>query len=377
MFARPPATFATRHSPAAAAKAAAATTGMAGKPWVHACFARAAPFKAMVSVLSPLLSELPLDFVAGSAPQMRVERMSSTPVAFVALVAEAPFFARLAVRRSCQVAVSMPTLVKICKHIGADDLLELLYYGDERVDPRLELRVTRGSAATSFALRTMRISGDALAIPAMAFAAQATMSAAAFRGAVDAFGDLSDSVWLSVYPGGLYVHGSGDAGEVRTLVPAGEDDGGEAEGPVAVLRRCDEGAAVQLPVMLTYLMHFAAAAALSPHVQISVAPDVPLRVRFPLRGAAGETGAGGHVDFYMAPRELGDEQPPPLPLPPAKRARRATEAEGAREGNAGEGAGEGEAVAGEGVKAAEGAEGEAEVEGAKEEGGVVDWLFGE
>ena len=145
----------------------------------------------------------------------------------------------------------------------------------------------------------MDIEAEQLAIPDTNYKATVKMGAAEFQRIIRDMQILGDTCTIAVSKEGIRFSGTGTIGTGNILIRqnAAVDD---EKRQVIV----DMEEPVELQFALRYLNFFCKAAPLSDQVILSMSPDVPMIVEFPIQDV-------GYVKYYLAPKideDGGDEE---------------------------------------------------------------------
>jgi len=141
----------------------------------------------------------------------------------------------------------------------------------------------------------MEIENEALGIPDTPYKCTVQMPAGEFQRIVRDLQVLGDSCTISVTKEGVRFTVAGSIGTGNILTRAQDSDKDEEKVVI------DMEEPVELSFALRYLNFFTKATALSKQVIISMSPDVPVVVEYPIDDI-------GYVKFYLAPKiDEGDE----------------------------------------------------------------------
>jgi proliferating cell nuclear antigen len=136
-----------------------------------------------------------------------------------------------------------------------------------------------------------------LQIPDTEYKSTITMPSAEFQRIIRDLQVLGESCTISTSKEGIKFSVAGDIGSGSVLV---KSTGGDEKGKGKVEIVMNEE--VELSFALRYLNFFAKATPLSDHVILSMSPDLPMVIDFPI-------GEAGRLAFYLAPKieEDGEE----------------------------------------------------------------------
>jgi proliferating cell nuclear antigen len=137
----------------------------------------------------------------------------------------------------------------------------------------------------------MDIESEQLGIPDTEYACKIQMSAKAFKKIISDLQVMGDTATISCGKEGIRFSVSGSIGSGNILLKANEDSE-KAEENVVI----DMDEPVELNFALRYLNFFTKATPLSKTVIISMSPDVPVVVEYPIEEDT------GYVKYYLAPK---------------------------------------------------------------------------
>jgi proliferating cell nuclear antigen len=135
----------------------------------------------------------------------------------------------------------------------------------------------------------MDIESEQLGIPDTPYKCSIQMSAEEFQRIVRDLQVLGDTCTISCGKEGVRFSVSGAIGNGNILIRANESENEEEATRITMEEP------VELNFALRYLNFFTKATKLSKQVQISMSPDVPVVVEYPIE-------AGGGIKFYLAPK---------------------------------------------------------------------------
>ena len=142
----------------------------------------------------------------------------------------------------------------------------------------------------------MEIDAETLAIPDTPYKATVKMPSAEFQRIIRDLQVLGDTCTIAVTKEGIRFSVSGSIGTGNILIRQNVSSEKESEHVVV-----DMEEPVELNFALRYLNFFAKATPLSDQVVISMNPDVPMVVEYPIEEV-------GYVKFYLAPKIEEEEE---------------------------------------------------------------------
>ena len=137
----------------------------------------------------------------------------------------------------------------------------------------------------------MEIDSDRLGIPDTEYKTTIRMPSGEFQRIIRDLQVLGDTCVISVSKEGVRFSVSGDLGTGNVLVRANK--GVDKDEKDQVVIEMDEP--VELTFALRYLAFFTKATTLGPTVVISMSPDVPVVIEYPIEQI-------GHIKYYLAPK---------------------------------------------------------------------------
>ena len=143
-------------------------------------------------------------------------------------------------------------------------------------------------------LALMDINDDQLGIPDCEYKCTVRMPSNEFQRIVRDMMTLGDTCVISCTKEGIRFSVNGDLGTGNVLIRANATD--KEEDQVII----DMEEPVELTFALRYLNLFTKATSLGPAVVISMSPDVPIVIEYPIDEI-------GHVKYYLAPKIEEDE----------------------------------------------------------------------
>ena len=147
-------------------------------------------------------------------------------------------------------------------------------------------------------LKLMEIDAEQLGIPDTPYKCNIKMPSDEFQRIIRDLQVIGDTCTISCTKEGVRFSVSGAIGTGNILIRSKASDKDDEQVVI------DMEEPVELNFALRYLNFFTKATALSASVQISMSPEVPVVVQYPI-------GEIGHVKFYLAPKieENGDDEP--------------------------------------------------------------------
>merc|ERR1719219_1674920 len=190
--------------------------------------------------------------------------------------------------RTYQMGIHLEHLNKVLKCMGAKDELTLKYKdGADEVD--FVFTSTDQEKVSHFSLKLMEIDSEHLGIPETEYKTTVQMSSAEFQRICRDLAVLGDTLTISVNKDNVQFCVNGEVGKGEMTVKAStatdEMEGTDID--------CEEP--VTQTFAMRYLNFFTKATVLSKCVQLSMSPEVPLMVEYPVDEI-------GYVRYYLAPK---------------------------------------------------------------------------
>merc|ERR1719189_2671377 len=189
----------------------------------------------------------------------------------------------------CQLGIHLSHLNKILKCMGTKDEVEIKYkQGND--EGEFVFRSPDEEKVSHFSLKLMDIDSEHLGIPDTEYKAKVAMSSREFQRICRDLAVLGDTLTIGVSKDNIQFSVSGEIGKGEMTLRTGQM--GDEEDTATVID-CME------PVVQTfamrYLNFFTKATVLSKTVTLSLSPEVPLMVEYPVDDV-------GYVRYYLAPK---------------------------------------------------------------------------
>lgn len=143
---------------------------------------------------------------------------------------------------------------------------------------------------SEFDLKLMAIESEHLGIPDTEYKCNVKMPSSEFQRIIRDIGVLGDACTISVTKEGITFSGSGDLGTGHIMLK--HNTAVDKEDDAIVI---DMQEPVSLNFALRYLLLFTKATGLGPVVTLSMSPDIPVVVEYPIEN-------WGSVRYYLAPK---------------------------------------------------------------------------
>lgn len=215
--------------------------------------------------------------------------MDSSHVSLCALTMRSDGFDHYRCDKTKSLGINTLNLSKLLKCAGNEDVITLK--AEEGSDClNLVFEANNQEKISEFELKLMDIDAEHLGIPDTTYECNVRMPSAEFQRIIRDLGVLGDTCTISVTKEGIRFSSAGDLGKGTIMLKHHTAVDKEEEAVVI-----DMQAPVELNFALRYLTLFTKATALGPTVTISMSPDVPIVVQYPIENM-------GSVSFYLAPK---------------------------------------------------------------------------
>merc|ERR1719189_2072259 len=219
---------------------------------------------------------------------LSLQAMDSSHVSLVSMILRADGFDPWRCDNNCQLGIHLDHFNKVLKCMGGKDEVEIRYKeGADECD--FTFKSPEEDKVSHFSLKLMDIDSEHLGIPETDYKTKVKMSATEFQRICRDLAVLGDTLTIGVNKDNVQFSVAGEIGKGEMTVNASTASD-EMEGTVI---DCSE------PVVQTfamrYLNFFTKATVLSKHVTLSLSPEVPLMVEYPVDEI-------GYVRYYLAPK---------------------------------------------------------------------------
>lgn len=215
--------------------------------------------------------------------------MDSSHVSLCAISLKSEGFNFYRCDKPFSLGVNTPNLAKILKCAGNDDVVTLKCEEDSD-NLTLVFESPNQDRISDFEFKLMEIDSEHLGIPDTEYKCTVRMPAGEFQRIIRDISVFGDTCSISVTKEGIRFSANGDLGTGNIMLKHNaavdkEDD--------AVIITMEEP--VDLNFALRYLTLFTKATALGPTVTLSMSPDVPIVVEYPVDTM-------GSIRYYLAPK---------------------------------------------------------------------------
>jgi len=226
-------------------------------------------FVKIIDGIKELCNEGNLDF---SAEGMQMQVMDASHVSLCSMLLKTNLFKTFKCAEPMSLGINFKSLAMMLR--GAKGALELKSTGD-----KIEVTVQKLTGTAKYTMNLMDIDSERLAVPQTSYAAICLLSSATFGKVMRDLSDFSDTCTIDIGET-ISVSANGEIGKVDWKA----DD-----------CKCNlQGESHPLQFSLRYMSLFSKCA-VSPKVIISMSPDMPICLTFPIE-------QHGFMRFYLAPK---------------------------------------------------------------------------
>mmetsp|Transcript_24237 Transcript_24237/g.34673 ORF Transcript_24237/g.34673 Transcript_24237/m.34673 type:complete len:261 (-) Transcript_24237:1322-2104(-) len=249
-------------------------------------------FKQLIEALKDLVQEANIDC---SDDEISIQAMDNSHVSLVAVSLRSGGFDHFRCDRPISLGFNAANMGKILKCAGNDDIITLKAEDDGDALTMM-FESPNGDRIADFELKLMDIDSEQLGIPETDYKCTIQMPSGEFQRIIRDMQVLGDTATISCTKEGVRFSVSGDLGTGNVLV---RQNGSHEKEEERVLIEMQEP--VELTFALRYLNFFTKATSLGGTVILSMSPEVPVVVEYPI----GET---GYIKYYLAPKIDEDEE---------------------------------------------------------------------
>lgn len=220
---------------------------------------------------------------------LKLQAMDSSHVSLCALNLRSDGFDHFRCDKAKSLGINTLNLSKILKCAGNEDVITMK--AEEGVDSLSLLFESQNQEKISeFDLKLMDIDTEHLGIPETSYKCNVRMPSAEFQRIIRDLGVLGDTCTITVTKEGIRFSATGDLGKGNIMLK--HHTAVEKEEDAVVI---DMQEPVELNFALRYLTMFTKGTSLGPTVTVSMSPDVPIVVQYPIENM-------GSVSYYLAPK---------------------------------------------------------------------------
>jgi proliferating cell nuclear antigen len=242
-------------------------------------------FKQLIEALKDLVQDANIDC---SEDELSIQAMDSSHVSLVQVNLRSQGFDHFRCDRAISLGFNSVNMSKILKCAGNDDIITLK--AEDTADTlTLMFESPKQERIADFELKLMDIDAEPLGIPDTEYKCTIRLPSSEFQRIIRDMQVLGDTCIISCTKEGVRFSVSGDLGTGNVLLRANASEKEEEQ----VMIEMDEP--VELTFALRYLNFFTKATGLGPSVILSMSPDVPIVVEYPIEEI-------GFIKYYLAPK---------------------------------------------------------------------------
>mmetsp|Transcript_44981 Transcript_44981/g.109276 ORF Transcript_44981/g.109276 Transcript_44981/m.109276 type:complete len:261 (+) Transcript_44981:184-966(+) len=245
-------------------------------------------FKDIVEAIKDLVTDCNLDV---SEEEVSIQSMDSAHVSLVSVKLASTGFNEFRCDRSNTLGINTKNMASILKMLGDKDSITFKAEDEKPDSLTLMFENENSTSIADFDLKLMDIESEQLGIPDTPYKCKVQMNAKAFKKIISDLQVMGDTATISCGKEGIRFSVSGSIGSGNILLKANQESEKDSDHVVI-----DMEEPVELNFALRYLNFFTKATPLSDTVIISMSPDVPVVVEYPIEEDT------GYVKYYLAPK---------------------------------------------------------------------------
>jgi len=247
--------------------------------------------KQIIEAIKDLVQDTNIDC---SDDEFQIMAMDSSHVSLVHVVLRSTGFDHYRCDRPVSLGINCGNMSKIMKCAGNDDVITVKAEDEGGSVLSLIFASPSQERIADFELKLMDIDSEQLAIPDTSYKCTIKMPSGEFQRIIRDMQILGDSLVISCSKEGVRFSVEGDMGKGNVLLRANPSDKEDEQ----VIIDMDEP--VELTFALRYLNLFTKATGLGGSVVISMSPEVPVVVEYPIEEI-------GQIKYFLAPKIDEDE----------------------------------------------------------------------
>jgi proliferating cell nuclear antigen len=248
--------------------------------------------KQIIEAIKDLVQEANIDC---TDDEISIQAMDSSHVSLVSVSLRSGGFDHFRCDRPISLGFNAANMGKILKCAGNEDVITLKAE-DDGESLAMVFESPSQDRIADFELKLMDIENEQLGIPDTEYKCTIQMPSAEFQRIIRDLQVLGESCTISCTKEGVKFSASGEVGTGNVLVRQNTTAEKDED---KVMIEMDEP--VELTFALRYLNFFTKATSLGPTVILSMSPEVPVVVEYPI----GET---GFIKYYLAPKIDEEEE---------------------------------------------------------------------
>lgn len=254
---------------------------------LEALLQQAVVLKKVVDAMKDLCKDVNFDC---SEKGLQVQSMDSSHVALVSLMLRESAFSEFKCDRPVSLGMNIDSLSKVFKMCGSNDSLRLRWENDaDKV--AFVCESSEDDRIADFELKLMEIESEHMEIPEQQHKVIARLPSAEFQKICRDLKEFGETMQIRASKEGLRFTVNGDVGTGNVMLKPRESEKAEERVSLTVHEE------VTATFALRYLTNFAKAAPLCGSVELGLAADAPLSVKYDI-----DTADNGHMQFYLAPK---------------------------------------------------------------------------
>lgn len=242
--------------------------------------------KKIIEAIRELVVDANLDC---SPTGISMQAMDSSHVSLCAFLMRAEAFDHFRCDVPISLGLNTPNLSKILKCAGNDDMITLKST-EAAENLTLVFESSKQDRISDFDMKLMEIDSEHLGIPDTEYSCTIRLPSSEFQRIMRDLCVLGDTCTISCTKEGVKFSSSGDLGTGNILLKHNPAVDKEDEAVVIDMQE-----PVELLFALRYLNNFTKATPLGPTVTLSLSPELPILVEYPV-------GDMGYVRYYLAPK---------------------------------------------------------------------------
>lgn len=243
--------------------------------------------KKIIEAIRELVSDCNLD--CSEEQGISMQAMDQSHVSLCALLLRVDAFDKYRCDKAFSMGVNTGNFSKLLKCSGNDDIVTLT--SEEEGDCLfMTFEAKEQDRISEFGLKTMDIQSEHLGIPDTEYKCNVKMPAGEFQRIIRDLAVLGDTCKISVTKEGICFSGEGDLGTGKIMLKHNSTVDKDEDSVVIDMQE-----PVELTFALRYLNLFTKATALSSSVVLSMSPEIPIVVEYPIDTV-------GYIRYYLAPK---------------------------------------------------------------------------
>jgi proliferating cell nuclear antigen len=215
--------------------------------------------------------------------------MDSSHVSLCALALRCEAFDEFRCDKAVSIGLNTANLAKILKCSTNDDIVTIKC--EEEGDTLgMTFEAPKQDRISEFGLKLMDIESEHLGIPETEYKCNVKLPSSEFQRIVRDLAVLGDTCKISVNKEGICFSGEGDLGKGKIMLKHNTSVDDEKDAVVIDMQE-----PVELNFALRYLTLFTKATPLGDVVVLSMSPDIPIVVEYPIDNY-------GYIRYYLAPK---------------------------------------------------------------------------